>query len=240
MITIVLSYYENGLMLERHLEEWASYAPGVKSELHAVVVDDGSPRDPAVAHLRNVGFPVDLYRIKQNLIWNVAGARNLGMTMAPDGWCLLTDIDHLLKAEDAAKLTAVVAEGAMNRAPTYYYLARRRSDGSPLHAHRNSYVIERALYWRAGGCDEDYTGWWGAGESQFRGNLNLIVGDGRDRTLHDIYLTHFGRRDICDASTREWGRKGTAYDYSRNPALKCKRAPYRPENPLRFDWERAN
>jgi len=87
MITIVLSYYENGLMLERHLEEWAGYAPEVKAELRAVVVDDGSPRDPAVAHLRNVGFPVDVYRIRQNLIWNVAGARNLGMTQAPDGWC---------------------------------------------------------------------------------------------------------------------------------------------------------
>jgi len=233
MITIVLSYYENGLMLERHLEEWAGYAPEVKAELRAVVVDDGSPRDPAVAHLRNVGFPVDVYRIRQNLIWNVAGARNLGMTQAPDGWCLLTDIDHLLKADYAAKLTA----SPPFISGYYYHLARRWSDGRYLEPHRNSYVIERALYWRAGGCDEDFTGWWGAGEGPFRANLKRIAGR---LELPDIQLTHFGRNDICDASTREWGRKGSPYDYARNPLLRRKKAPYRPENPLRFDWERAN
>ena len=104
MITLVYPYYDNGGMLERHSEEWSSYAPEVKAQLRAIVVDDGSPNDPAAAHVREVGFPVELYRIKQNIVWNVPGARNLGMHVAPSGWCLLTDIDHLLAASEAEKL----------------------------------------------------------------------------------------------------------------------------------------
>jgi hypothetical protein len=55
-----------------------------------------------------------------------------------------------------------------------------------------------------------------------------------------VTLTHFGRDDIPDASTLEWGRKNSQWDWKNNPALveKAKAAPYKPVNPLRFEWER--
>ena len=232
MITIALPYYENGGMLDRHLAEWKSYPSDIKARIGAVVVDDGSPKDPAKDHLSDPGLPVKLYRIKQNIIWNVAGARNLAMHAAPDGWCLLTDIDHLLKQEDAERLVSALPH--LDRAQVYVP-SRRWADGRPLHPHPNSYVMQRSIYWKIGGCDEDWSGWWGAGENVFRKKLGTIA---RTVALPTVFLTHFGRDDIPDASTREWGRRKSKYDWTNNPLLvaKHKAAPYTPKNPLRFDW----
>lgn len=234
MLTIVLSYYDNGGILDRHLEEWAGYPESIKPSLRAIVVDDGSPNDPAARHLRGVGFPVEIYRIKTNTPWNVPGARNLGMHMAQDGWVLLTDIDHLLEREYAALLVNKLE----NLHPSSFYLMSRKwADGRPLNSHGNSYVLQRSLYWIAGGTDEDWSGFWGAGESAFRKALGKV---GRAGNLPDIYLTHYGRDDIPDASTREWGRRDSEYDWRRNPALVAKmKAGTAATNPLRFTWERV-
>lgn len=225
-------------MLERHLEEWARYPLHVKQHFRAVIVDDGSPGDPAIEHLTPDSLPltsIELYRIKQNIPWNVGGARNLGMDRAPDGWCLLTDIDHLLEKAAAIELLNCLA---LFEAAEFGTFARRWADGRKLHSHPNSFLLQRSLYWKVGGCDEDWSGWWGAGEQVFRKTLHH---HGREIALPTVYLTHFGRDDIADASTREWGRRGSEWDWRNNPKLvaKAKRAPYRPENPLRFEWEKV-
>lgn len=237
MLTLVYPYYDNGAMLERHLDEWSRYAPAVKAALRAIVVDDASPTDPALGHWRSPGFPVELYRIKQNIIWNVPGARNLGMHTAPEGFSLLTDIDHLLCGEDAARLVAALGSAAPHETGQFFVPSRRWADGRPLGPHTNSYVLTRALYWRVGGTDEDWSGWWGAGEHVFRATINSMA---TRVELENVYLTHFGRADIADASTTEWGRRDSKYHWGNNPALlaKVKRAPYRPDRPLRFDWEK--
>lgn len=249
MITLVYSYYNSPMMLERHLFEWSGYSPAVKSQLRAIIVDDGSQVAPAAPHLRDPGFPVELYRIKQNLKWNVAGARNLGMHVAPDGLCLISDIDHLLGVYDAERLiqtmspspclTVSLSPPLPVSQPVFYVPARQWIDGRPLEPHTNTYILERSLYWRVGGCDEDWTGWWGAGEPVFRKHIYSIASR---VDLPDVYLYHFGRDDIADASTTEWGRKGTPDHWSNNPALleKFHAKPYRPENPLRFEWEKID
>ena len=241
MITIVLSYYNSGGMLDRHFAEWDRYPARVKDVFRAVIVDDGSPTDPAINHWRDPGFPCRLYRIKENIPWNIPGARNLGMEVAPEGWCLLTDIDHLLSGEQAA----ILAQGSYAKVDAtnhqalfdYFIFRRRWADGRELHPHPNSYLIERRSYWLCGGTDEDWSGWWGAGEQVFRKCLHQKGGNPH---LLDVTLIHYGRDDIADASTREWGRRDSVYDWRRNPELvaKAQGAAYRPVNPLRFTWER--
>jgi len=234
MITLVYAYYQNPMMLCRHLQEWETYSPDVKENVRAVIVDDGSPTEPAIEQIREVGFQVELYRIKENIPLNLPGARNLGMRMAPEGWCLLTDSDHLLQKDDAENLIAILPT---LKPEIFYWLPREWADGRGLHPHHNSYIMQRSLYWLVGGTDEDFSGWWGAGEGAFRANLTRVA---KHVDLSDVYLTHYGRGDIPDASTREWGRRGSQYDWTGNPILRAKQVPYKPENPLRFEWERVS
>ena len=231
MISLVYSYYENGGMLDRHLAEWQRYPDLIKPEFRIVVVDDGSPKDRAEKHLREVGIPIELYRIHENIPWNVPGARNLGMNMASTKWCLLTDIDHLLPVKSAERLAARMPALKNNCA---YVLGRRWADGRELYPHGNTYILEKAVYWACGGTNEDFSGVWGAGEGQFRRHLKRRVAI---VDLPDIVLNHFGRDDIADASTRDWGRRGSKWDHSRDSVFQASVSPS-PRNPFRFSWER--
>ena len=118
MITIVMAYFENGGMLDLHLSEWEQYER--KDRWRIVLVDDCSKRDPALPHIRDVGIEIELYRINTDRAWNQNGARNLGMTHAM-GWCLLTDMDHLLPARDAKRLQGIDLDGG----PARYYRPHR-------------------------------------------------------------------------------------------------------------------
>jgi len=231
-ITLVYAYYENGLMLDRHMLEWAAYPDDCKPNLKAIIVDDGSPKDPAIKHIKPVGFSVELFRIKQDIPWNQNGARNLAMTHA-SGWCLLTDMDHLLPINMVDKLLNMELKSGV-----YYIPSRIRAfDGLPYHRHPNSYVMNRELYWKVGGYDEAYAGYYGT-DATFRNQL-AAKGGGRCE-LDDFYLILYGREVIPDASTTAYGRKGSEYYIPNNIALKIrKKLNPPPIPPLNFDWERV-
>lgn len=229
-ITLVYAYYENGGMLDRHLQEWCDYRR--KEYFRAIIVDDGSQEDPAIDHLRDVdvGFPIELYRINEDIPWNQDGARNLGMTHA-DGWCLITDMDHLLNVKNAKKLWSKSKDLNPNR---FYVPKRELSDGSRYHVHPNTYILTRDMYWKAGGYDESFRGFYGS-DSVFRRQL---LATGRMQT-HPVALSLFKRDSIPDASTTRYGRKGSIYHIANNQEL-MERRKQRPDPipPLNFEWER--
>lgn len=237
MITIVMAYYNNSGMLERHLDEWSRYPKGTYK---AILVDDGSPRTPAIDVLQGMRmeeFPVEieLYRILQDKPWNQNGARNLGMTHSSD-FCLLTDMDHLLSVEDADRLTKAHDEQrAFQRKYAYKPLRKLAIGNTPYKRHPNTYLMHHELYWKVGGYDEDFCGYYGT-DATFRRVLdNKIVET-------DLFaLTLFGREVIPDASTVDYGRKGTEYHVSNSERLRKKRKyGGDPIPPLNFEWKKLD
>jgi glycosyltransferase involved in cell wall biosynthesis len=103
-LTLIVPFYRNVKMLERQVQEWNLYPPG----LEVVCIDDGSPEPAApildeglAAGMRN---HVRLYRIDVDIPWNRGGARNLGANKAATDWIVQVDIDHVLPADAAAKI----------------------------------------------------------------------------------------------------------------------------------------
>jgi predicted glycosyltransferase involved in capsule biosynthesis len=226
-ITLVMAYYENGGMLDRHFEEWKTYP---KKDFKVILVDDGSQNDPAINHIKKAKFPVELYRIKIDIPWNQNGARNLGMTHA-NGWCLLTDMDHLLSKDQFETLYKLKLSK-----DTHYVPGRKKANGEWYKRHPNSYIIHKDTYWKAGGYDEAFCGYYGT-DATFRRQLGNT--SKRVELEETFYLTLYGREVIADASTRNYGRKGTKYHTSRNPKLRArKRLNTLPIPPLNFPWER--
>jgi hypothetical protein len=234
-----MPYFENPAMLRRHQDEWASYPEDLRAKLHVVLVDDGSPNHPASEVVRAPeGYTLELYRVKENKPWNQNGARNLALDRAPDGPVLMTDIDHLVERDMAPKLFDTQV-----RPDRYYRPARRLPNGNPYHSHPNTFLMNRALFWEAGGANEDFVGYYGS-DVVFRRRIAMF---GKEVQLKGVVLTVFnlGGVDIGDvdgAATRQWGRKDSRW-YSRNiPAVRAKLQTAhmkRPEKPLRFSWERA-
>lgn len=232
-MTICFPYFENPGMLREHQRIWAEYPDKLRRNLTVVIADDGSPTSPALDAVQPHDYNLQIYRIGVNIPWNQCGARNLAMHCAPEGWCLVTDIDHVLLPADAEELAKMkVRDG------DYYVPARKRMpEGNFYPRHPNSYYLTRQMYWDAGGCDEDFAGWYGS-DATFRRAIATV---GRRVEMSSPSLMLYGRDVLADASTTEWGRKDSAYHSSNNPALNKKKlqGAYKAENPLRFSWSRV-
>lgn len=195
-VTFVYPYYENPNFLALQLKLWSEYPERLKPYLSAIVVDDGSPRNPASESVtpRNVGFPVRFFRIRVDVRWNWLAARNIGMHHAT-GWCLLTDMDHMVSAETAESLI----HGA-HSPKVIYRFSRREHTGAAIHPHPNSMLMTSAMFWLVGGYDEALSGHYGT-DGDWRRRCAKTA---KVLTLADE-LTRF--EYVGDSSTTDYQRK---------------------------------
>jgi hypothetical protein len=158
VLSIVFAYYENPQMLALQCERLAALPKSVLSQIEVIVVDDSSPRHPAVAVIPEK-FPVTLaiFRIDTDKPWNQDAARNIGAWEARGTLLLLTDIDHVVPR--------ATVEALLKDADTHevFSLGRGAHFSAAIVApHVNSYVMSRETYWDIGGYDEDFWGMYGS------------------------------------------------------------------------------
>lgn len=159
------------------------------------------------------------------------------MHEAPDGWCLLTDLDHVLTAENAAKLLAMEADPSRAYRPH-----RRKPNGEGYKPHNDSWLLTREMFWKAGGCSLKFLGWYGT-SSIFTRRLKLFATD----TVTDAFelaVYNLGGEDIggvAGAGVRGMGRKGSDHHVSRSPLahLTANAHLWPPVEPLAFPYSRT-
>lgn len=156
-VTFVYPFYRNGQFLRTQLSWWGTYPAHLREQLSAIIVDDGSP-EPAADVLRSVAhpFPIRLFRIHEDRRWNWLAARNIGFMHAPEGWCLVTDMDHVIPATTAHSVIY-----GKHDARLIYGLSRREYTGETIPPHPNSWFLTRAMFWKVGGYDEALSGFYG-------------------------------------------------------------------------------
>jgi len=241
-LTIVMPYYDSPEMLQFHLGNWERLPDEYCSGIEVIIVDDGSPTYPAldvVADMPGPDFPVRVYRILENIPWNHAGARNLGMSVANSGWILMTDIDHHLSVGNIMDLR----EQSLD--PQKIYQVERvemlsRTERNPINPHTDSFLLTKRMFWDIGGYDEDLTGFWNGPFQPFRRASKKWS---KWHLLKGPYLMRFDNRVIPDANVTEWDRKGGKYDIKQNPTMLKKQQAaildYKPKNPIRFEWKQV-
>jgi glycosyl transferase family 2 len=156
-VTFIHPYYRNPRFLGVQISWWSTFPEWLRAHLTAIIVDDGSP-EPASEVLRNVRhpFPIRLFRIQEDRRWNWLAARNIGFRHAPEGWCLVTDIDHVIPQTTANAV--VYGEHDPN---VIYGFSRREYTGVMVPPHPNSWLMTRKMFWRVGGYDEALSGYYG-------------------------------------------------------------------------------
>lgn len=157
-VTFVLPYYDNPRFLRLQVAWWRTFPASLRSHLSAIVVDDGSPETPAAEALRGIErpFPLRLFRITDDVPWNWLAARNIGMHAA-SGWCVLTDIDHVIPQSTAAALVY-----GRHDPDVIYAFSRIEHTGESIAPHSASFFLTRELFWRIGGYDERLSGHYGS------------------------------------------------------------------------------
>jgi hypothetical protein len=156
-VTLIYPYYENAKFLRTQLSWWRTFPEHLRKHLNAIIVDDGSP-EPAENVLKHAEhpFPIRLFRIQQDVRWNWLAARNIGFRHASEGWCLVTDMDHVVPESTA---TAVLY--GYHDPSVIYGFSRREYTGVTVAPHPNSWLMTREMFWRVGGYDERLSGFYG-------------------------------------------------------------------------------
>lgn len=233
MITQVIPYYKAPLMLREQLRHWSGYPEGT---VCIILVDDGSPKDRADEVIKSTGVPDNiefkLYRILQNIPWNLSGATNLGMHNAESDWCLISAIDHVLPVESVKLLM----ERQLNPFRAYQFARYDVGENGKVKRQRrgssgNIYLVTRSIYWSIGGYNEDFAGYFGGISRPFRRALWKVA---EQEILEDVKLLHY---PYLDGFVNDWHRRKMHINKNKTLNKKLKTKNYESTNHLRFDWE---
>lgn len=142
--------------LLRHYEQ---YDPALLDVIEFVIVDDGSPVEYEIPQLN---LNITWLRINEDIQWNQAGARNLGVTYAKSDRIVLSDLDHLFPPETLHYM-------AYRRHPgrSFFKVYRTDEQGQRQTGHSNLFYMSRARFMRFFGYDEDFAGHYGAEDYRF-------------------------------------------------------------------------
>lgn len=231
-VTFVYPYYENPVFFLKQLRHWAALSVDrdLSSLLAVNVVDDGSQVNKARAVLD--GWRDDrvrLFEIHEDRRWNWLAARNIGMHHAHEGWCLLTDMDHVVNGDTFRS----VIYGDHNPEVIYGF-SRVEHTGAVIGSHPNSWLMTRAMFWKVGGYDETLSGLYGSdGEWRRRCAATApmqILSDQlvRYEFVDDSSTTAYKRKQPEDAAVKRlvsqrkngWRPKVLSFPYQEVP-LRC-------------------
>ncbi len=248
-LQIIMPYYNAPGMLHAHLFSWSMFPEDIRKRLKVILVDDGSQK-PALDVIRSHWgddpmLDLQLYRVLVDIPWNQHGARNLGAQVADEGWLFMTDIDHTLPLESVRWL---LDQQKVNE--HYFYTVRRMTavrngngevafepmlnkDDMPK-PHPNTYLLTKAMFWAAGGYDEDFCGTYG-GDGPFRRHLNQVS---KHCLLSEPYIVRWPREIIPDASQPSEFREAYRPLYGPKFREKGGGAIKPPTDWVRFPWER--
>lgn len=221
MITLVYPYFENPGMLRRQVEIWREH-----KGTRIILVDDCSERFPAVDVVNWVPkvLGLEVYRIKTRIPWNVAGARNLGCSLA-EGWILVNDIADLVPAADLRRLAENLDDTAFYQVPRVLYPSGRQVATSPVNL-----LFHKSAWLELGGYDEDFSGSYGLQSIEFKRRLMRV------RTMKEAQRCVWYVPAHVEPSGESPGDRTLLENAPRylNQPLNKKAGPI-----LRFEWERV-
>jgi glycosyltransferase involved in cell wall biosynthesis len=225
-ITLVMAYYENPLMLDIQYDYMRDLSLDVIQNLSVVIVDDGSPRNPAEVGIK--WFPIQpslqIFRMGVDIRWNQDACRNIGVKHAETDWVLLTDMDHLVPNETWRECM----NAKLDPACVYMFPRVSAPDMSPYKHHPNTWLMTRKLYDRVGGYDERFAGIYGT-DGDFASRIREVAKiKWRENPVIRVPST-----EVADAATTAYKRK-TPEDHAGRSRVRAERAAIPNWRPLRY------
>lgn len=175
MLNIIYPYYTNRSLLIDQLERWDQYSGYVKSNIRIIIVDDGSPHSEAKdiiqssKHQPNIS--IHLLKIHEDILWNTAGSRNLGMqyileNFGKNSTTFLSLMDAILPDETISYV--LKNKNKLDFKNKIYKLNRQdiftKKNYEP---HHSLLLLTPFTFFSVGGLDEDFSGAYGYDDTLF-------------------------------------------------------------------------
>jgi len=218
-VTISLLYYEEPEYLKKQikiLEKYSDY-------FELCIIDDGSKKFPIDEYLEIIPSVFSVYRIFDDIKWNIPGARNLAACVSSTEWSLQLDIDHIIPSESAEKIYKM----SLNDRDKYY-LFNRQFDGYTKPT-AGTMLFSNNLFWKVGGYDEDFIGNYGQNDPYLK--MKFKKSGAKEILCKDIWFEDESDNASCkdDRSTSEVNKKLLSDKIENNEML--------PNGYLRFAWK---
>ena len=181
MITINLSFYNQNEVLREHILGWKSWSDSLKEKFSFCIIDDCS-KTKATDILSDIDLSdlnISIYRVKEDLVCNIAGVRNLSAKECKTEWMVILDMDTLVSEELATSMVSLCDVPSGN-----CFKFNRRVPTDPYHVkngqqHPAVCLLRLEDYWKVGGCEEDLVGHYGQTDPIFwyraQGKLKVDV-----------------------------------------------------------------
>jgi len=229
-ITIDLSYVipcyfdqQDCESLNELLSKYSCYEPTLLDRIQFVIVDDCSPTPITISS--GIDLHILLLRIKDDILWNQGGARNLGVLYSRCDKVLATDLDHEFSEDTLRHIVSLPPPGRK-----MYMMHRRSKEGQVKHPHPNTFVMSRGRFLQLFGVDEEFCGSYGSEDGMFwrwqRYNgtrfsyLNKKYPSiertiDKDRSYHSLVRDRTRNQALKKRKKREWARWGPRGGHSR-------------------------
>lgn len=227
-VQFIYPFYRNPKFLEHQVKVWNDYPAFLQKHLSVIVVDDGSPEEESALRVlegwKHPRIQLRLFKIEVDVRWNWIAARNIGAHHAKDGHLLITDMDHVVPKETFE----VLVHGDHDPNTIYRFSRVEHFDLSKkIHNHPNSWFYTRAMYWKIGGHDEVFSGFYGTdGEYRRRCAATAPIRIHREPLIRfeyqgDSSTQHYRRKQPEDAAVkqiigrrkRDWKPKTLSFPY---------------------------
>jgi predicted glycosyltransferase involved in capsule biosynthesis len=233
--SIVQPYYNHTITWPLHVEQWKNLNP---KQAEIVIVDDNSDegKEPDITLLKDLDVSVRVFRILDDIPWNVTGARNLGAKYARNKHLILADFDYIVSRELIANLqTLDYSDQKVLYWPLQRKYAAKKKRYKFARPHCNSFIINREMFNTMGGYDEDFAGGWGFEDSHFHEVLGSRHG------LQNVTLDHEGYFIWKEAAehhpgTVKYGRLNSGRNHRLYKHKFVQPVHFRSPNILRFQY----
>ncbi len=154
-VSIIMPVYQNdSTNFQKVMAHYAAFSSETKQGFQIIFIDDASPVPVEITPDCDVNISV--YRVLEDIPWNIPGARNLGVMCADTPNIAFIDLDHLFPEETIKALIHYTLED------TEILLFDRYKDGAPHHIHPATFFMQKSLFLKLNGCDEDFAGHYGS------------------------------------------------------------------------------
>jgi hypothetical protein len=159
-LSVITHVYNEQATMDAHVKFWKSLPAEITSQVEFLCVDDFSDEPLKIdkGHLN-----LRLFRVTDDIEWNMPGCKNLAVSMSRADWLLFFDIDNLVDANGFRSI--VGALGNLQQDTMYRF--RRVQEGHDLNSHINTMVLSKNAFFKAGWMDEDFSGHYGFDDVHF-------------------------------------------------------------------------
>ena len=193
-LTVVMTYYNQDKMLRKQIDNWNSYSKDLRDEVNFILVDDCSMKNSTEDFdFSSCEFDLNVYRVTDDVYFNVPGAVNLGADKTQTEWFIKQDMDTIIPEETMSKLLELI-ESAPDKSIYKFYRTNGTSISNANKITPGQFMIRKDDFWSIGAWDEDFCEDYGMNDPAFfwrASQDNYVVHEG-----YDLHVDSDGESDI--------------------------------------------